>query len=111
LGEHHFLWADRDQAFIMFGRSGRSCIALGDPVGPSHLVPALIGNFIVRCRALRLRPAFHEISESLLPVTRGHGLHDIKIAEEAQLTLSGPLLAGSDKRTLRNAVRRASPSL
>jgi len=34
LGDKHLLFSERRNAFIMYGISGRSWVAMGDPIGP-----------------------------------------------------------------------------
>jgi phosphatidylglycerol lysyltransferase len=45
LGDKYFLFHPSGDVFIMHGIEGRSCIAMGDPVGPTELWSDLIWLF------------------------------------------------------------------
>ena len=44
LGDKSILWNDARTAFLMYAVRGRSCVALGDPVGPPDAVRDLIAR-------------------------------------------------------------------
>jgi phosphatidylglycerol lysyltransferase len=52
----------------MFGKRGRSWIALFDPIGPREEWPDLIARFIKTARACAGRAAFYQIRPESLPV-------------------------------------------
>lgn len=95
-------------AFLMYGTSGRSWIALGDPVGPSCSGPEVIRQFVRMCRLQGARPVFHEVGQGNLAVYADLGLAGIHIADEARVALRRFSLEGSAMRTLRNRIRRAA---
>src|SRR5262249_8460633 len=107
LGETEYMFDPAQRAFLMCGRSGRSWICLGDPVGPSACAPELITHFLHRVRANGGRPVFHEVGADSLALYRRHNLAMLTIAEEARLRLRTFSLEGRSQQTLRNAVRSA----
>ena len=110
LGETEYMFDPAQRAFLMFGRSGRSWICLGDPVGPSECAPELITHFLHRVRANGGRPVLHEVGADALALYRRHHLAVVQIAEEARLRLRTFSLEGHRNQTLRNAVRSAERS-
>src|SRR5215467_12500977 len=107
LGETEYMFDPAQRTFLMFGRSGRSWICLGDPVGPSEHAPELITHFIHHVRANGGRPVFHEVGADSLALYRRHNRAMLTIAEEGRLRLHTFSLEGRSQQTLRNAVRSA----
>lgn len=108
LDDKHLLFNPDGTAFVMYARSGRSCVALGDPVGPPQHAPALIRHFHTRCTSHGLRPVFHELSNDHLATATALGLHRLRIAEEARVRLDTFSLTGRRRHNLRNRLRNAA---
>jgi phosphatidylglycerol lysyltransferase len=107
LGDKHFLF-DRDRdGFVMYAIEGRSWVALGDPVGPPHVVKPLIWQF----RELSDRhggwTVFYEVGPDHLPLYLDLGLHLRKLGEEARVDLGAFSLEGGARKALRQAHHRA----
>jgi len=90
----------------MYGVQGRSWIALGDPVGPTDQMGAMIRLFLERCDDFGGVPVFYEISGDYLHRYADVGLTFVKLGEEARIDLVAFTLEGSHARRLRQAINR-----
>jgi len=59
MGDKRFLFSERGDAFVMFGISGQSWVALGDPVGPMAAREELAWDFRERADREGRRVAFY----------------------------------------------------
>jgi len=88
LGDKSLLFSDSGNAFIMYGISGRSWVALGDPLGPESEHAELVWAF----RELALRhggwPVFYQVTREMLPLCIDLGLTMLKLGEEAHVPLA-----------------------
>ena len=108
LGDKSLLFGPRGGA-LMYAVSGRSWIALGDPVG----VPEDRSELVWRLKELADRsggwPVFYEIGSHDLPLYVDLGLTLIKVGEEGRVPLATWSLEGSarsgQRRTLRTVER------
>jgi phosphatidylglycerol lysyltransferase len=107
LGDKRIQFDRARTAFLMYGVSGRSWIALGDPVGPSDAGAELIHQFVRSCEEQAGRPVFHEVGQTNFSVYTDLGLASVHIADEARVHLASFTLEGSAMRTLRNRYRGA----
>ncbi len=105
LGDKALLFSDDRKAFIMYGVSGRSWVALGDPIGS----PAQSSELAWQLRELADRhggwPVFYEASTEALPIYIDLGLTLLKIGEEARIALDAFTLDGGSRKALRRTVR------
>ncbi len=106
-GDKPLLFSDSGKAFIMFGRRGRSWVALFDPVGPREEWPELVWAFIERARDSASRPSFYQVRPQNLPIYLDAGLNVFKLGEEAQVLLPDFSLKGSSRARLRSGFNRA----
>lgn len=95
-------------SFLMFGKRGRSWIALFDPVGPSAERSELIRRFVGLAREHAGRAAFYEIPAESLPLYLDAGLTVMKIGEEALVSLPDFTLDGGAAAHLRYARKRGA---
>jgi phosphatidylglycerol lysyltransferase len=109
LGDKSLLFGDRGGA-LMYAVSGRSWIALGDPVGPKEDRSDLAW----RLRELADRhcgwPVFYEVGPNNLPLYVDLGLTLIKVGEEGRVrladwSLDGRVHSRHHRRTLRTVER------
>ena len=104
LGDKSLLFSESGNAFIMYAISGRSWVALGDPLGP----PAEHAELAWRFRELAHRnggwPVFYQVSRDLLPLCIDLGLTLLKLGEEAHVRLASFSLEGGARRGLRRTV-------
>jgi phosphatidylglycerol lysyltransferase len=108
LGDKQFLFDTARRGFVMYAQSGRSRIALGDPVGPDDDTRReLLWRFLEGCDADDLWPVFYQASESMLPLYLDAGLSANKLGEEALVDLASFSLAGGKMAGLRQGSRAA----
>ncbi|MCB9854532.1 MAG: bifunctional lysylphosphatidylglycerol flippase/synthetase MprF [Phycisphaerales bacterium] len=106
LGDKSLLFNDEKDAFIMYGVSGRSWIALGDPVGPASRQRDLAWNFHELCDAHGGTTVFYEVSNTCLPHYLEMGLGIAKVGEDAHVALADFTLEGSAHKELRQVRNR-----
>jgi len=107
LGDKSFLFDPKDQAFLMYAVSGRSWVALGDPVGPQECWPDLIWRFREMVDRASGWPVFYQVSGEALPFYLDLGLSFVKLGEEARVSLTEFSLQGSARSELRYVQKRA----
>lgn len=107
LGDKRFVFNERRTAFIMYGISGRSWVALGDPVAPVKEVPALIEKFVQLADAHGGFAVFYKAGPFLLHYYLDYGLSVVKLGEEARVSLADFSLDGPQRRNLRRVWRKA----
>lgn len=106
LGDKNLLFSKPRDAFIMYGRHGRSWVALSDPVGPRSAWTELVWRFMEIAAANEGRPVFYQIRADDLALYLDCGLRVVKLGEEARIPLAGFSLKGPDRANLRNSVSR-----
>jgi len=104
-GDKYLLFDAGKKAFLMYGVSGKSWIAMGDPVGKSDQIKELIWDFYEMSKLHQGRAVFYEISEKYIPIYLDLGLTLIKIGEEAKIPLDSFTLEGSAGKDFRYAVK------
>ncbi len=107
LGDKNLLFNAERSAFIMYQVSGRSWVAMGDPVGPVAAREALAWNFLERCDTMAASPVFYQVTPQNLPLYVDLGLNLTKLGEEARVALHAFSLEGSARADLRQMHRRA----
>jgi phosphatidylglycerol lysyltransferase len=106
LGDKSFLFSDDGRGFIMYAVSGRSCIAMGDPVGPPDCHAELVWRFREFCDRSDSWPVFYEARAANLPLYLDVGLDPLKFGEEARVSLADFSFEGSARRGQRRVVHR-----
>jgi phosphatidylglycerol lysyltransferase len=106
LGDKSLLWNEPRNAFLMYAVSGRSCIALGDPVGPAAAARDLIERFLRMCHEADLTPVLYEATSERLGDFADYGLSAVKIGEDARVHLPDFSLSGSNNKALRSSLNR-----
>jgi phosphatidylglycerol lysyltransferase len=94
------------RSFIMYGLSGRSCVAMGDPVGQPSEAAELGWAFLERCDRNAWWPVFYEVRGENLPLYLDLGLTPLKIGEDARVSLPGFRLEGADWKGQRNVLSK-----
>jgi phosphatidylglycerol lysyltransferase len=107
LGDKSILFAPSGECFLMYGVSGRSWVALGDPVGRVGDWHALAAEFIDRAVRDGAWPVFYKVSRDEIGVYLDFGLSVVKLGEEARVSLQEFSLDGPQRRNLRRAWRKA----
>jgi phosphatidylglycerol lysyltransferase len=107
LGDKRLLFDEPRSAFVMYQASGRSWIAMGDPVGPRAQQQDLVWRFKELCDHYDAWPVFYEVGESTLPLYVDAGLSLSKLGEEARVALATFSLEGGQRAALRQSHRKA----
>jgi phosphatidylglycerol lysyltransferase len=108
LGDKNLLFNERRNAFIMYGISGRSWVAMGDPIGPSAEFEELAWDFRERCDRFGAWPVFYQVGSEHLPLYVDLGLSFSKLGEEARVDLALFSLEGAERAHLRQSHRKAA---
>ncbi|TJY59438.1 bifunctional lysylphosphatidylglycerol flippase/synthetase MprF [Sinimarinibacterium sp. CAU 1509] len=106
-GDKRLLFCDERDAFIMFQVSGRSWIAMGDPVGNPQRFDLLAWRFRELCDRHAAWPVFYQVGAKLLPMYLDLGLSPAKLGEEARVALADFSLEGPRRADIRHSHRRA----
>ncbi|WP_167631012.1 bifunctional lysylphosphatidylglycerol flippase/synthetase MprF [Mariprofundus ferrooxydans] len=105
-GDKQFLFSPQRDAFIMFARQGRSCIAMGDPVGNTRAFPELVSAYIDMCDRYDLWPVFYQVGKQWLDLYVQTGLTLLKLGEEAGIELATFSLKGAENARLRQMLNK-----
>ena len=103
LGDKYIHWGAERTAFVMYGRSGRSAIALGDPVGGKDAIQDVAWDYRSLCDEQGLHTAFYQVTPEHLPLYVDMGLGLLKIGEEAVIELADFTMEGHQRQDLRTA--------
>lgn len=101
LGDKQLLLSERGTGFLMFGVSGQSFIAMGDPFGTEADRQELGWQLRDLADANGASIAFYEVSAASLAMCVDLGLTLLKIGESAAVPLAGFSLDGGARRGLR----------
>jgi phosphatidylglycerol lysyltransferase len=95
----------RSRGLLMFAISGRSWVALGDPIGAPEERAELAWRFKEMADRHAGWPVFYEAGRESLPLFVDLGLTLVKLGEEARVPLAGFSLDGHGRKELRRTVR------
>ena len=107
LGDKRQLIHPERDAFLMYQISGRSWIAMGDPVGTEERALDLAWSFRELSDQHGGWSVFYQVTPEALPIYLDLGLALLKLGEEARVPLDEFSLEGSKRGELRTAKRRA----
>ncbi|WP_413993706.1 bifunctional lysylphosphatidylglycerol flippase/synthetase MprF [Labrys okinawensis] len=108
MGDKSIIFSATGNAFLMYGKRGRSWIALYDPIGPRAEWPSLIDAFQRLAARHGGRVAFYQVRPTNLPIYLEAGLSIIKLGEEARVDLVNFTLEGGSRSNLRYALKRGA---
>ncbi len=103
LGDKQLLMGEH--SFVMYGVSGRSWIALGDPVGAAEERRELAWRFHELADRNGGWTVFYQVRPEHLPIYLDLGLTLTKIGEEARVPLADFSVAGGEHRGMRRTLR------
>lgn len=106
LRDKAILFDQQQTAFIAYAVQGRTWVALGDPVGPSERLDAIVRLFLERCDDFGGVPVFYEVSSQHLHRYADVGLTFVKLGEEARVDLRTFTVDGSWGKKHRHAIHR-----
>jgi phosphatidylglycerol lysyltransferase len=101
LGDKALLFNPERTAFLMYAVSGRSWVALGDPVGPPDERDELAWRFREEADRHGALPVFYLVSHDTLQLYLDMGLTLLKLGEEAVVKLATFSLDDEARRGLR----------
>ncbi len=107
LGDKSILWSGSGRSFIMYGISGRTWVAMGDPVGDPAERAELIWKLRESADEFGASAAFYQVAPDFLPAYVDAGFALSKLGEEARVPLAEFALEGSARSPLRQTWRRA----
>ena len=107
VGDKHLMFSPSGRSFMMFGKHGRSWVALFGPFGDAREFADMVWQFIEMATDHGGRAAFYHVRPPTLPLLLDCGLHLFKLGEHAQVDLPGFDLKGASRANLRTAVNRA----
>jgi phosphatidylglycerol lysyltransferase len=105
-GDKHLLFSPSGHSFLMFGKQGRSWVALFGPFGDACEWPDLVWRFVELATAHGGRPAFYQVRPATLPLYLDCGLRAFKLGEYAHIELPGFSLKGARRANLRSGMNR-----
>lgn len=103
IGDKRFLFDANRTSFIMYQVSGRSWVALRDPVGPPQGRESLCWRFLELADRYDGWPVFYEVNDASLSMYADMGLALLKLGEEAVVPLRDFELIGKQRADLRQA--------
>jgi phosphatidylglycerol lysyltransferase len=107
LGDKELFFNKSQRSFTMYAVSGRTWVAMGDPIGPAEDREELIWRFLEQADRHGCLPAFYEVAPDSLPAYIDVGLGLSKLGEEARVGLQEFSLDGAARAGLRQSHRRA----
>ena len=107
LGDKSIMFAPSGECFLMYAVSGRSWVALSDPVGRVDDWEQLAVQFIDVAVRRGGWPVFYKVSRDHIGVYLDLGLSVVKLGEEARVSLADFSLDGAERRNLRRVWRKA----
>lgn len=107
LGDKQFLVSEDNSAFLMYGITGGSYIAKGDPVGDQEQGAALAWKFREIADQGGYRAAFYSVGSENLPLYLDMGLSVLKIGEVARVDLPWFTLDKPKHKKLRYSLNRS----
>lgn len=105
-GDKHLCWSENKRAFLMFGKTPRIWVVMGDPIGDAAEFKPLIVHLMALADQAGTRLAFYKVSQTHLALYANLGLAAFKLGEEACVDLNSFTLAGAKKLNIRNAYNR-----
>ncbi len=108
LGDKSFLLSADERSFLMYGTSGSTFVALGDPVGAPESTRDLVWRFHELAQRHGARTVFYEVGSTNLALYVDLGLTLLKVGDEAHVPLEDFDLDGPGRARLRRAHRQAA---
>ena len=102
------LFSKDGDAFLMFGRHGRTWASFLEPIGNASARAELIWHFVELARESGGRAALYQVPPSVLAICADAGLRAIKLGETAIVDLSSFELKGARRSALRQTVSRGN---
>ena len=110
LDDKYIYFNDKKSNFIMYGKTNKRLVAMGDPVGDEKDIRDTVWDFYNISRRSGYNVAFYEVSRDYLNYYLDIGLKLFKIGEEAVVNLTEFTLEGPSQRKLRYTYNRGIKS-
>lgn len=107
LGDKALIFSEQRDAFVMYGVSGRSWVAMGDPVGTGSRQADAAWRFREEADAHGAWPVFYEVTPRCLPLYIDLGLTLLKLGEEAVVPLEHFTLDGGERKWMRRVLKES----
>lgn len=107
-GDKALLFSERGDAFLMYGRIGRTWVAMGDPIGSESGVREVARRFRDLARNQGGWCAFFEVKAGHRALYAELGLALTQVGEEARVLLSGFALDNPGFKELRRTCKRTA---
>ncbi len=107
LGDKALLKSASGRSFVMYSVSGRSWVAMGDPVGDPSEYRELIWQFHEMADRHGGWTVFYQVTNVHLPLYLDLGLNLLKLGEEALVSLPDFSLDGHENKPMRHWRKRA----
>lgn len=101
LGDKTLLFNETRTGFVMYGVSGQSWVALGDPVAPEEEREELAWQFRELVDHHQGWPVFYQVNQESLPLYLDLGLSLLKLGEQARVPLADFSIEGKRHKSLR----------
>jgi phosphatidylglycerol lysyltransferase len=106
LGDKSLLFNEEKTGFVMYGISGQSWVALGDPIAPADQQLELAWEFRELVERHQGWTVFYQVSQETLPIYLDLGLSLLKLGEEARVPLADFSLEGKSRKSLRMSYKK-----
>ncbi|HWK66662.1 MAG TPA: bifunctional lysylphosphatidylglycerol flippase/synthetase MprF [Rhizobiaceae bacterium] len=106
MGDKSLLFSEDRRTFLMYGKRGRSWIALFGAIGAEENRHELVWRFVELARAHGGRAVFYQVPAESLSMYADAGLYAFKLGEEARVKLEAFDLKGGRRASLRSALNR-----
>ncbi|MGI6852462.1 bifunctional lysylphosphatidylglycerol flippase/synthetase MprF [Mesorhizobium sp. 1B3] len=106
MGDKSLLFSSDRRTFLMYGKRGRSWIALFGAIGAEENRHELVWRFVELSRAHGGRAVFYQVPAESLSMYADAGLYAFKLGEEARVDLKAFDLKGGRRASLRTALNR-----
>lgn len=102
------LFSRDGKGFVMYGRHGRSFIALFEPIGTPAAQRDLVWSFVEMAREVGGRAVFYQVAPSAVALCADAGLQALKLGEMAVVDLTRFDLKGARRSGLRQTASRGT---
>ncbi len=105
--EKSYFFSSSGMAFISYVLEGNVAVVAGDPIGSEEEVRLVIQKFIAFCYEQGWTTVFWQVRDALVETYCQHGLHVMKIGEDAIIFTRTFTLAGKAMANVRTSAKRA----
>jgi phosphatidylglycerol lysyltransferase len=105
--DKQFFFNDEENGFLAYRKTGQYAVVLEGPVAPDKLIGRdIIRHFELYCQQQGLKTLYYRVDETDLPIYESLGKKNIFIGQEGIISLASFSLEGSERKSLRNGLRK-----